>query len=53
MKVIHSQHYERIILDLVWDAIKVDVAELKKSKKIIKFSIKNIKSIIIQLLLKL
>jgi uncharacterized protein with HEPN domain len=30
MRVIHAHHYEGIILDLVWDAIKVDVPELKK-----------------------
>ena len=30
MRVIHAHHYEGIILDLVWDAIKIDVPELKK-----------------------
>ena len=30
MRVIHAHHYEGIILDLLWDAIKVDVPELKK-----------------------
>lgn len=29
MRVIHAHHYEGIILDLVWDAITVDVPELK------------------------
>ena len=30
MRVIHAHHYEGIILDLVWDAIKVDIPELKE-----------------------
>ncbi|WP_346662134.1 HepT-like ribonuclease domain-containing protein [uncultured Methanobrevibacter sp.] len=30
MRVIHAHHYEGIILDLLWDTIKVDVPELKK-----------------------
>ncbi len=29
MRIIHAHHYEGIILDLVWDAIKKDVPELK------------------------
>ena len=30
LRIIHAHHYEGIILDLVWDVIKVDVPELKK-----------------------
>lgn len=30
MRNIHAHHYEGIILDLVWDAIQVDVPELKR-----------------------
>ena len=29
MRIIHAHHYEGIILDLVWDAITIDVPELK------------------------
>ena len=29
MRIIHAHHYDGIILDLVWDAIKVDIPELK------------------------
>ena len=30
MRIIHAHHYEGIILDLVWDAIKVDIPQLKE-----------------------